>query len=115
MAKKKKENPPLEVVLIECAFHLGKGVGDAKIKLEAFEWWTARYRETFEKQLQNPKAYWKRDKEKVLPLAVKLGKLAAVLAAPHPIDQNVAQRACYIVEQDPSCPPPHLLLGKYCA
>ena len=113
MAKTTKPNPPLEVVLFECALHLGKGVGDHELTPEAFELWTTHYRETFAKGLSKPGARWSHDKKTVLPLAVKLGKLAAVLAGSRPISRDDAEQASDIVEQDPSCPT-EPGAGKYC-
>jgi cell division septation protein DedD len=114
MAKKPPTNPPLDEVLIECAFHLGRGVGDATVTADAYALWTTHYRETFAEGLKHPKANWKRDKRTVLPLATKLGRVAAALAAPNPIDEDTAQAASDIVEQDPSCPTDPGQ-GKYCA
>ena len=113
MAKPAKPNPPLEVVLFECALHLGRGVGDHELIQEAFDLWSKHYRETFAEGLKNPKARWNHDKKTVLPLAVKLGKLAAVLAGSNPISRDDAQQASDIVEQDPSCPT-EPGAGKYC-
>jgi len=115
----KHNNPSLDEVLIECSFHLGKGVGDAEVKPDAFEFWTTRYRRTFDVGLNLATANWKEDKQKVLPLAEKLGKIAVGLAKSGPIDVTVAETASGIVENDPSCQPAPVKgqprpMGKYC-
>jgi len=108
------KNPPLDEILIECAFHLGKGVADAEIDPEAFAAWMDDYRKSFGAALRAPGSYWQRDKRKVLPLALKLGKVAVALAAKDAITVDVALKASEIIKQDPSCPR-QLPRGRYCA
>ncbi len=112
--KKKDTDPPtVESVLEECRKKVKSGLGKSRMSRGAREFWEKKYRDSIGKQLGTPGADWLRDRKRVLPIAKKLGKVAAALSTGKIVLLWAAEAAAVAVKRDPRCPlPPGA--GGYC-
>ena len=98
----KKQNPPLDQVLVECAMNVGRGIGATQVSQEAMAFWTKTYKRSIKAAL--PNGNWSKDRRKVLRVARKLGSRAASLAGRQAISLADAQAATLKLKNDPICP-----------
>lgn len=106
MAKKKKPAPvpTVESILAECEKQVKSGLGKKRLSKKAREFWTDQYTKSIYKQLASPTSNWASDRKHVLPVAKKLGKVAAALATGKIVLLWAAEAASVAVKSDPGCP-----------
>lgn len=104
MAKKKKPNPTVASVLEECRVKVKSGLGRKRLSRKAREFWTDEYTKSIATQLATPGSNWLVDRKRVLPVAKKLGKVAAALATGQIVLLWAAEAAANAVKKDPGCP-----------
>lgn len=108
MAKKatKAKNVPATVdeVIEECAKKVRSGLGRKRVSAAARTYWETEYRASITHQLKQPGANWTKDRLRVLPVAKKLGKVAAALSTGNIVLRWAAEAASVAVQADPGCP-----------
>ena len=105
MAKKKPAPAPtVASVLAECQKKVKSGLGKKRMSLKTREFWTDEYTKSITKQLGAAGSNWLVDRKRVLPVAKKLGKVAAALATGNIILLWAAEAASAAVKKDPGCP-----------
>jgi hypothetical protein len=113
MAKKKPAPAPtVASILAECQKQVKSGLGKKRMSLKAREFWTDEYTQSITKQLGAPGSDWLKDRKRVLPVAKKLGKVAAALATGQIVLLWAAEAASVAVQSDPGCP--GVGAGGYC-
>ena len=111
--KKKRAGPAtVESIIAECKVQVDKGLGTKRLSPEARAYWQDIYNKSVAKQLAKGDT-WEADKVRVLPVAKKLGKVAAVLANGQIVLLWAAEAAAEAVRKDPTCPTPGGA-GGYC-
>jgi hypothetical protein len=101
--KKKAEPATVESIMKECEKEVRKGLGSKKLSAGALQYWTTVYAESIDKQLKKG-GNWESDKTRVLPVARKLGKVAAALTSKGMVLKWAAEAAAVAVMADPGCP-----------
>jgi len=107
MSKKKKPAPPpptVESIMSECEKQVRSGLGKKRLSRQAREFWEDEYRKSIGAQLARPGSDWLVDRKRVLPVAKKLGKVAAALATGKIVLLWAADAAATAVKSDPGCP-----------
>src|SRR5829696_7113986 len=107
MSKKpgKKSAPPtVESIMAECEKQVRSGLRGKRLSRQAREFWEDGYRASITKQLAAPGSNWLVDRQRVLPVAKKLGKVAAALATGKIVLLWAADAAATAVRADPGCP-----------
>jgi hypothetical protein len=107
MAKKKNKKhvpPTVDSILEECAKKVKSGLGKKRMSRAAHDFWEAEYRVSIATQLGTPGADWLKDRKRVLPVAKKLGKVAAALSTKKIVLLWAAEAASVAVKRDPGCP-----------
>lgn len=114
MAKKKKPAPAptVQSILAECEKQVKSGLGKKRLSKQARKFWTDEYTASITKQLAAPGSNWLSDRKRVLPVAKKLGKVAAALATGKIVLLWAADAASVAVKSDPGCPTAGT--GGYC-
>jgi hypothetical protein len=118
-AKKQKLNEKQELVrriLQECSAKILQGVGAKSVGQQARKYWTRRGTRNIRKQVNN-NVDWEKAKIRVLPIAKKMGKVAAALTGDKltVIPPWAAKAAFEAVKHDPKCPPnPGIGRGGFC-
>lgn len=103
MAKKAKEVPTVESILEECTKEVRKGLGKKRATQAAKDFWIDNSRISIAAQLAKG-GDWNKDKKRALPVARKMGKVAAVLAGKGMVLLWAAEAAAEAAQSDPSCP-----------
>lgn len=114
MAKSKK-GPVVhtaESILEECAKQVRQGLGKKRVSKAAKDYWIDNASRSIASQLANG-GNWTVDKKRVLPIAKKMGKVAAALATGNLVLLWAAEAAAEAVQADPGCPG-GLGAGGYC-
>ena len=103
MAKKKKPAPAptVESILAECEKQVKSGLGKKRLSKKAREFWTDEYTKSITKQLGTAGSNWLSDRKRVLPVAKKLGKVAAALASGNIVLLWAADAASVAVKKIP--------------
>jgi len=108
----------LNIMLVDAAIHVGRGIGTNKVKLNASKFLAEHHRKSFVEAIKNrPKAKekpmkrWSLDRGKVLAVAVRLGREAKRLAGKKPVSLSHAKKAAKAATLDAGCPGGG---GKYC-
>jgi hypothetical protein len=101
---KKKPAPTVASILKECQAKVKSGLGKKRLSKKAREFWTDEYTKSIAKQLGTPGSNWLVDRKRVLPVAKKLGKVAAALATGQIVLLWAAEAAAAAVKKDPGCP-----------
>jgi hypothetical protein len=109
MAKKKKQKKPappptVDSILAECEKQVRSGLGKKRMSRQAREFWEDEYRKSITAQLAKAGSNWLVDRKRVLPVAKKLGKVAAALATGQIVLLWAADAAATAVQSDPGCP-----------
>jgi hypothetical protein len=100
----------------ECSAKVLQGVGSKTVGKKAKTYWTVNGLKSIRKQV-NDGVDWDQAKKRVLPTAVKMGKVAAALTGPklQIIPPWAAKAASEAVKHDPKCPPtPGVGRGGFC-
>ena len=121
MAKKTEsraaDEDVVEQILEECTKAVKKGLGQKRAGREATEFWTTRTRERIEEQVKKG-TNWDKARTRVLPTAVKMGKVAAALTGEFEVVPLwAAKAATEAVKDDPKCqkdPGGAGVLGGFC-
>lgn len=108
MAKKaknsKKKGPPtVDSILKECEGQVKSGLGRKRMSKQARQHWEVEYRASIAKALKGG-GNWLSDRKRVLPVAKKLGKVAAALSTGKIVLLWAAEAASVAVQNDPGCP-----------
>ncbi len=101
-----KTKPPatVEQILEECTTAVIKGLGRKRAGRKAAEFWISRARPNIEAQVKMG-TNWNLAKKRVLPTAVKMGRVAAVLTGDFKVVPVwAAEAAAVAVKRDPKCP-----------
>ena len=115
MAKKKtKKAKPATVASIikECRAQVMKGLGKKRLSLAALKYWRDGYKVRVGEKLLKSPGEWEKDRRRVLPVAKKLGKVAAALSTGNIVLLWAAEAAAIAVKSDPGCPA--IGSGGYC-
>jgi hypothetical protein len=105
MTKKKKTEPPsVESIMKECEKEVRKGLRKKKVSKAALDYWTDIYTASIDRQLKAKGDTWSKDRVRVLPVARKLGKVAAALTSKGMVLKWAAEAAAVAVRSDPGCP-----------
>src|SRR4029453_183988 len=102
--KKKKDPPTVDSILKECEKKVKSGLGKKRMTKAARDFWETEYRKSIATQLGTPGADWLKDRKRVLPVAKKLGKVAAALSSKKTVLLWAAEAASVAVKRDPGCP-----------
>jgi hypothetical protein len=103
MSKKRPAKPPtVESILKECEKTMKQGLGKKRLSKAARKFWTDAYTKSISDQLAGG-GDWYEDRERVLPVAKKLGKVAAALSTGQIVLTWAAEAAAVAVKSDPSC------------
>lgn len=102
--KKEKDPPTVDSILKECEKKVKSGLGKKRMSRDARDFWETEYRVSIATQLGTPGADWLKDRKRVLPVAKKLGKVAAALATGKIVLKWAAEAASVAVKRDPGCP-----------
>jgi hypothetical protein len=94
----------------ECRKEMRKGLGKKRLSKKARDYWETNHEAAITKFL--PKANWLMDRKRTLPVARKLGAVAAALASGNIVLLWAAQAAHEAVKKDPGCPT--VGAGGYC-
>lgn len=115
MAKKQKAKPvpTVDSILEECTKEVLKGLGRKRASKAARDYWTSESRASIQQKLKAG-GNWVKDKKRVLPVARKMGKVAAALATGNLVLLWAAEAAAEAVQNDPGCPLPGPGQGGYC-
>lgn len=115
MAKKAKAKPvpTVDSILAECTKEVVKGLGRKRASKAAREYWTNESRASIHQKLKDG-GIWVKDKKRVLPIARKMGKVAAALATGNLVLLWAAEAAAEAVQNDPGCPIGGPGQGGYC-
>ena len=105
MAKKNKAPTPptVESILKECTKEVRKGLGGKRASKKAKEYWIDNSRKSIAAQLAKG-GDWLVDRKRALPVAKKMGKVAAALATGKIVLLWAAEAAAEAVQADPGCP-----------
>ena len=101
----------VEQIMIECRKAMRKGLGKKSLTLAANNYWEANHLAAVTKQVAGGANCYK-DRKRALPVATKLGKIAAVLAGKGMVAKWAAEAAHEAVKRDPGCPA--VGAGGYC-
>jgi len=106
VAKRKTKLPAtVPEILAECTKAVIRGLGRKKAGTDARKFWIDRATPNIQQQV-NSNVNWQLAKKRVLPTAVKMGKIAAVLAGERKvIPLWAAEAAAAAAKKDPKCPP----------
>jgi hypothetical protein len=104
--------PTVKSILKECEKACKQGLGKKRLSKAADKEWRTYYRSSIAKALKG-KSDWAVDRKNVLPVAKKLGKVAAALSSGQIVLRWAAEAAKDAVKQDPGCPGGGGQ-GKYC-
>ena len=115
MAKKQKAKPvpTVDSILAECTKEVVKGMGRKRASKAARDYWTTESRASIHQKLKDG-GIWLKDKKRVLPVARKMGKVAAALATGNLVLLWAAEAAAEAVQNDPGCPISGPGQGGYC-
>lgn len=80
-----------------------QGLGKKRLSKAAYDFWHGAYTTSINTMLANG-GDWLADRDHVLPVAKKLGKVAAALTGGGIVLQWAAEAAAVAVKADPSCP-----------
>ena len=106
MAKRHKKAPKVNTVdsiFKECAKEVIKGIGKKRVSKAARKYWVDNAKISIAAQFAKGDT-WDKDKKNTLPVALKMGKIAAILANGQIILQWAAEAAALAVQEDPRCP-----------
>jgi hypothetical protein len=115
MAKKKSpppSEPTVESILAECTTEVKRGLGKKRVSAAAREYWVTESRRSIADRLEMG-GNWLVDRRRALPVARKMGKVAAALATGNLVLLWAAEAAAEAVQSDPGCPGPPGS-GGYC-
>ena len=108
----------LNVMLVDAAIHVGKGIGANKVTLKASQFLAEHHRKSFVEAIKNrqdgskaPLEQWNSDRGRVLAVAVRLGREAKRLAGKKSVSESHAKRAAETAKVDRGCPGGG---GRYC-
>src|SRR5436190_592661 len=108
MSKKLKHSKPtpptVDSVMAECEKKVKSGLGKKRMSAKARAFWEREYRRSIGNQLGKPGSNWLLDRVRVLPVAKKLGKVAAALSTGNIVLLWAAEAAATAVQSDPGCP-----------
>ena len=111
MPKKAPQGNTVKSVLKEMTAEVKKGIGTKRFSKDARGYLIRNAKRTIKIQLDKGDT-WDEDKENTLPVARKLGKIAAILANGQIILKWAAIAAAEAVQEDPRCP--GVARGGYC-
>jgi len=104
MAKSTKSPASVEEILEECTKAVTRGLGRKRAGRDAANFWINGSRPKIEEQVRN-NVDWEKAKKRVLPTAVKMGKVAAALTGEFAVVPLwAATAATEAVKKDPKCP-----------
>jgi hypothetical protein len=91
----------VDYILHDCFFAVGQAVGRPRhVDLDALAWWRQRYREAFQRAMDEHANSWPGDRQRLTAVGRFLGQRALHHAGEHDtIDLVCAQRASSEVEQ----------------
>jgi hypothetical protein len=103
MPKKPDKPPTVESIMDECRAAMRKGLGKKRLSKAASDYWETNHEAAIKKHLGGG-ADWLKDRAKVVPIARKLGKVAAALTDKGMVLKWAAEAAHEAVKRDPGCP-----------
>ena len=93
----------VEVMLVDCAIAVGRGVGTKKVSLAAARLWAKAYSRSFSEALLSAADY-ESDRKVVVLMGVKLGRKARQLAGTKKeIGKAEAKKASKLINLDKAC------------
>jgi hypothetical protein len=107
---KPQQKPTVKSVMDECRKEMRRGLGKKRLSKAASDYWETNHEAAIAKFL--PTADWLKDRKKTLPVARKLGAVAAALATGNIVLLWAAEAAHAAVKKDPGCP--LVGAGGYC-
>ena len=105
-------NPTVDSILAECREAVAKGLGKKRLSRKASDYWETEHRSAIERELERG-GDWHRDRKKALPVARKLGKVAAALTDRTIVLFWAAKAAHMAVRADTQCSR-NGMRGGYC-
>jgi hypothetical protein len=110
----KKKDPTIDSILKELRKKTHDALGRKKLTQSADRYWEDGHYAAVSKLFENGKVPdWEKDKQRVLPVAKKLGAIAKILAGKDKtVELWAAEAAHEAVKKDPGCP--GIGAGGYC-